>query len=132
MRFDYTASRQLAPGHSVGEAYSILMGQLTADPDDLPEATQTIALNGDRETVLMRIDGVYDVVTDLVEDGQPRAEFREFLSSVADGQVFTFDPDATSATDVSPVQVIMDMTRRWRASRPGPRHWQWAFRLIQV
>jgi len=109
--FTYTAKRQIKSGHTLGVDYAITI-DLQARDGGMPEPvkTENLSLDGNVVTVLNRIDRIYKITTDMVpvSGGNPSdADFDEFFSSVAGGEVFSYDPDGT------PVAAIMkgDATR---------------------
>ena len=118
MRFTYTAKRRLAPGHAIDTEYDFIIDGAAIDQDEATEAQTTTALDGSSETDFQRIDVFWDATTDFIETAQRLAEFREFLASAAGGEVFTFDPEATSATAVDEYSVKL-VSQRHRRSRVG-------------
>ena len=118
MRFTYTAKRRLASGHSVETEYDYVIDGAAIDQDESIESETTTSLNGSMETDFQRIDVFWDVSTDFIETATRLAEFREFLASVAGGEVFTFDPEATDGTAVDEYQVKL-VSQRHRRRRIG-------------
>jgi len=88
------------------------------DQDESIESETTTSLDGSMETDFQRIDVFWDVSTDFIETATRLAEFREFLASVAGGEVFTFDPEATDGTAVDEYQVKL-VSQRHRRRRIG-------------
>lgn len=118
MRFTYTAKRRLAAGHSAETEYDFVIDGATIDQDEEVVAERTTALDGSSETDFQRIDVFWETTTDFIETATRLAEFREFLASVAGGELFVFDPEATDGTAVDEYTVRM-VSSRYRRRRVG-------------
>jgi len=132
VRFEYTALRNLATGHTLSADYEIAIPAWEVDPEFKPETSANTSLNGQVETELYRIDTRWAVLTDLIDSGQDLENFEEFLFSVSGGEDFTFDPDSDVATvAVNPLSCILD-TRTIRRRRPSPGKFQFGFTVLQI
>lgn len=102
----YEARRGLAPGHVVGETYSLPLSiaSLTRpDGGDLKEVAQSIS--GDVEVQYFGSIRVWSVTLAPVRVSEA-GNFYEFLRSTADGQTFTFDPYGSDGHPVSLMNVV--------------------------
>ena len=92
----YTATRDLAPGHEEGEAYTIPLS-LTQDGfefigKDLKEMQKS--LSGNAEVLYYGRERIWTVTLEPVSEEESLL-LREFIESTADGQEFVFDPYGT-------------------------------------
>ncbi len=72
-----------------------------------PIVRQATSLNGNTETVLHRVDYVISVSTIAISGTTTRDKMREFASSVAAGETFTFDALGSEANPDNPLIVTM-------------------------
>lgn len=98
----YTARRSLIPGHTANTSYSINLPVVS-----MPVARQVTkerqqSLDGTRETIHFYSCEVWDVSL-AVMYGTAAAQVKEFLDSVENGEVFTFDPYGTANTPNNPL-----------------------------
>ena len=107
MRFTYSAKRSITAGHSATVQYDFIIAGARIDQEFDAIREETISLSGEQESDLQRIDEMWSCTTDFVETPERRALFEEFLHSVMGGEQFTFDPDATGASDVDPHTVVL-------------------------
>ncbi len=104
---EYIARRRLAAGHVVGVVYTLPMTLVAADRSFSLLREQPESLDGASETLYFGEKIVWQIRT--IPYANPIADqFREFLASVADGQVFQFDPYGTVAQSVSEMSVVLE------------------------
>lgn len=126
MRFEYTATRNLATGHVLDDSYEIILGGWVIEPTHVSVGPENTSVDGTLERELYRMDLQYRVQTDAIEAGQDLENFEEFLYSVAASETFTFDPDAETATPVTPLTCIM-VSRRFPRQRISSQKFQFTF-----
>lgn len=103
MFIDYTATREL-----VGSG----LDEIEVDPERTNRNSNTVAresvsMSGAvRESILDRIEYKWSVATVPVPLAD-LARWREFASSVANGELFTIDLDGTKAVPVNPISVSL-------------------------
>ena len=107
--FTYFAKRQLKAGHIIDpETEYTITVDLQGLDGGMPKSIkkQHVALSGNTVTTLHRIEGYFQIKTDLIpiSGGLPDTEdFDEFFHSVAAGETFVFnngtDQDAIMASD---------------------------------
>lgn len=132
MRFEYTAKRNLATGHTVDTNYEIVIYGWTIEPRFNAVGPENVSLDGTLERELYRIDTEYRVQTDAIDDGQDLENFEEFLHSVMGGESFTFDPDSdVAASAVNPLTCILK-SRRLSRVRVSPLKFQFTFDVRTV
>lgn len=94
MRVEYVARRRLAPAHSAGTTYTLdleLEDLQPPSPERIAEVQESMA--GNVEVVYLGERRIWSVT--IIPTQRSSAGFGlidEFLSSVADGQVFNMDP----------------------------------------
>lgn len=128
MRIVYTASRNLATGHTAATEYQIVVLAQQLDRRVDAEVTRQVSLDRSRvESELRGFDQFYSVLTDHIAIGQNTENFEEFLWSCANGETFEFDPDSDAVdTEVSPQTAILDTTS-YSPQRNIPGHYQYQF-----
>lgn len=128
MRIEYTAVRNLAPGHTAEEGYEIVVLGQSYEDDFAFADTRNISLDRSRmEVDYWGHDQQIDVTTDLIPVGTATAIFEEFLHSVAAGEDFIIDLEAdVAATPVNPQSVQM-LSSRYRRSKPINGYIQYSF-----
>lgn len=102
----YTARRFLAPGHEVGEEYTLDVPMSAIDPSDDTDSKEHVALSGNSETVWNRIDELWRFTT-IPMDGSTLAQLREFLNSHISGEPFTIDPYGTTEQPDAPFSAVL-------------------------
>jgi len=93
----YTAtSRRLFSGHTAGVDYSLTFGPTAIEVAHSPkQAGQHVALNGNTETVLNRIDESWQITSEPIKDDlvdNNVDQWLEFLYAVGAGESFFFNP----------------------------------------
>jgi len=106
--FTYTARRELAPGTSLLAVVSRDFRLRSKRKTRKPFARQNTSLSGSVESLLLRSEVHYTCQTALLE---PRALIEahvvEFLSSVENAELFTFDRHGTPSVPDNPVSCIL-------------------------
>lgn len=87
----YEARRSLVSGHTVGGLYTLNLQLTDCDRKRAPERKQQVSLSGNVYTTYHRGDTIWQCESAPVR-GATRDAWREFLDSVEDGQIFSFDP----------------------------------------
>lgn len=112
MRITYTAKRGIASGHSVGVSYNIDLYTGVPTPIVEPAARVAVAIDGTRETLLLRVGRTWQFTSDhFTRTGSPSTfdVVAEFLASVAGGEEFTFDPwRVPGGSSVAPVACVLE------------------------
>lgn len=106
----YEARRSLVSGHTEGGLYTLNLSLTDCDRKRDTERKQQSSLSGKVYTTYHRGDTVWTCETAPVR-GAARDQMREFLDSVEDGQVFSFDPyhwGGVSPDDMRPVVIQSD------------------------
>lgn len=104
----YVARRGLAPGHSAGSTYTVILPSLERlEISREIRIEQQRTLSGATESRYYNGKGIWQVQLEPVYGDQAELVL-EFLRSTEDGQIFTFDPegrpDAQSSLAVSVVR----------------------------
>lgn len=128
MRIEYTATRNLAPGHNTDTQYEIVVFAEVMDRRvNAMVNRQTSIDRSSVESELMGFDRTYNVTTDHIPIGQSTRNFEEFLESCINGETFTFDPDSdTAATPVNAMTAMLESTS-YAPQRNIPGHYQYSF-----
>lgn len=105
----YEARRSLAAGHAAGTSYTLDLRLRDKDRKRDVERKTHIAIGGAVYSTYYRGDTVWSLVTAPLA-GDDADQMREFLDSVEDGQLFTFDPFhwAAGAADLRSVVIHSD------------------------
>ena len=101
----YLAKRNLAGGHSVDTSYDLETECSVLNPSDVADIKQSFTLDGTPETVFNNLSERWSVTT--IVDQSDYNLWREFWSSVAGGESFTFDAYGSIATPDNPITVVM-------------------------
>jgi hypothetical protein len=112
-----------SPAHTAGTDYSIdVKLRAYGESIETPKSSH-ISLGGNVEEVLQRASDVYSAV--LIWPPTLNASMREFLYSVAAGEVFTFDPYGTVASADDPASMVC-MNTSYNIGRltHGKEHWR--------
>lgn len=122
---EYTAADRadLVTGHTVGTNYKIEVKLIAFDEAIDTPKTIHVALNGSVETVLKRATMMYSATISWPSTDDEN--IREFLFSIAGGEMFNFDPYGTIATpdvtlevvSVTQSQSLMRIQRRQASTR---------------
>lgn len=97
MKITYTAKRSLIAGHTFGEEYTLTFDILAFDPDYPVSKEESTTLNGTIEALLNRIEERWRVTAFAIEPAN-RAQWREFIDSVAAREPFVMEEDAMEVT----------------------------------
>jgi hypothetical protein len=128
----YTAKRRLSGGHVAGVNYSLEVAMAAIDREEKSERTKHRSLDGAPETWLLRIDIFWHYATGDFDSSDPRlAQLREFLASVAAGELFTVDPYGTVDDPVEPLLCELESTG-YREVRQGTRFLSLSFSVREV
>lgn len=103
----------LASGHSAGVAYSLETQGLMLAPGEDIVGKSSKSLDGTLEAVLNRIELTWDVRTEVITEADMPL-WLEWISSVAAGEPFTFDPYGTIASPDDPQTVQLLSYKRAR------------------
>ena len=103
----YTAKRNLKSGHSASTSYSIEFSAEQLTPIFTPSANENRSLGGTTETTFNRLDESW-AVSAAFQAQSTYDDWREFFSSVAGGESFTFDAYGTVASPDNAQTVIME------------------------
>lgn len=106
--FTYTARRELSPGtsdlESVTRDFRLLSRRLTRRV----QVRQNTSLSGSVESILLRSEKHYSCQSQSIEPRSlDEARMLEFLASVENGELFTFDRYGSVAAPDSPVSCLM-------------------------
>jgi len=96
----YIARRSLVSGHTEGGAYSINLEVSQKDRTRKVVAFDAVAIGGATWTTYHRGENRWRIETAPLQ-GADADNVREFLDSVEDGQLFTFDPTYTAGASPS-------------------------------
>lgn len=113
MRLVYSAvdRGELVTGHVEGDPYEIIIGGRSFVRRKRDRKRVVTALDGTRRSQLERIEREWQVVTTKIAEGPDLDIWYEFLDSVANDEVFTWDrKSSTAATDIAPLGVILVST----------------------
>ena len=105
--------------HGPGEQYSLEKPAGPLDPEDRIIASYQRTLSGRQETLLDRIESVWNLTTDWIRETEV-VYWQEFLASVAAGETFSFDPYGSISSPDSPRNVIVE-NKSFRWSRVGSK-----------
>jgi len=105
--FKYIAKRAIIPGHTATVEYAIEIGiQPPLASRRAPNKARNQAIGGDPETIYLRVDRSWDLLT-VPFDRADLPQWEEFFASVEGGELFTFDAWGTVAVPDNPVTVEM-------------------------
>ena len=109
--FTFTATRELAPGTvllaSVTRDFRLLSNRLQRRP----QARRNVSLSGETESILLRSEKHYNCQTEAFLPGSALDEhIVEFLASVENSEIFTFDRFGTIAQPDNPVSCVLVST----------------------
>jgi hypothetical protein len=109
----YTAKRRLVSGHSSGTSYSLETAARVMDPNDRHAISSNISMDGTTEGVLDRIDEEWSVTTGAIA-GADLDAWREFFSSVAAKESFSFDAYGSIASPDNVQSALLEGAPRYR------------------
>ena len=106
--FTYTARRELAPGTSdlelVNRDFRLLSKRLTRRT----QVRQNTSLSGSVESILLRSEKHYSCQSEAIDPRSlDEARLLEFMASVENGEIFTFDRYGSIAVPDNPVSCLM-------------------------
>ncbi len=99
----YTAKRGLVAGHTAGQSYELEVGIEGVSPTFNREENTLTTLNGKEFTTFYRIEERDSFTTVAIDDVGLLAEMREFLLSVAAGELFSVALIGAPGAPVDPV-----------------------------
>lgn len=106
--FTYTARRELAPGTSDLQSVTRDFRLLSFPLNRRTQVRQNTSLSGSVESILLRSEKHFSCQSESID---PRslieAQMLEFLASVENGEIFTFDRYGTIAVPDNPVSCLM-------------------------
>jgi len=105
--------------HGPGEQYSLEKAAGPLDPQDRIIKHSQRSLGGQEETLLDRIESIWNLTTDWIRENEV-VYWQEFLASVAAGEPLTFDPYGTIAVPDDPRTVVME-NKGYRWARVGAK-----------
>lgn len=98
----YTAKRSLVAGHVAGSSYTIDIPVVSMPINRVPNKRIQESLSLVRETIYLSTHETWEVQTALLNQSKTEA-VKEFLDSVEDGTVFSFDPYGRANTPHNPL-----------------------------
>lgn len=113
----YTAKRSLIPGHSANTSYSMDLLVVALPTSRQVSNERQEAIDGTRETIRLYVCEIWDI-TLAIAYGTRAAQIKEFLDSVEDGEVFTFDPYGTANTPNNPLSAEIESKGYNRGREP--------------
>lgn len=106
--FTYTATRRLAPGSVVDVSVTRQFRLITRTRSEKAVTQRNTALGGSIESLFFRAELSFNCQTELIEPlSQLEKQIVEFLASVQNGEVFTFDRLGTIAVPDNPLTCII-------------------------
>jgi hypothetical protein len=128
MRIAYVATRNLATGHSLEDAYEVVVYAESLERSIKADVSRQISVDRSSiESELRGFDRLYEVTTDHIAIGQNTENFEEFLESCINGETFTFDPDSdTALTEVNAMTAMLESTS-YNPARSIPGYYQYSF-----
>ena len=125
--FTYTARRELSPGTSdlelVTRDFRLITRQLTRRA----KVRQNTSLSGSVESLLLRSEKHYSCSVQLIiPRSLDEARIVEFLASVENAELFTFDRYGTVALPDNPVSCLM-VSNVFPASEQGKKFHRYGF-----
>lgn len=125
--FTYQAVRELAPGSVFQSSQTRDFRLLTFPLRRKPQTRQNTSLSGSVESLLLRSEKHYNCQTALIE---PRslieAHVLEFLASVENAEVFTFDRYGSIAQPDNAVSCIM-VSKTFNETETGKKFHKYGF-----
>lgn len=133
MRIQYTATRNIASGHSASTSYEIAHLAETLEPEFSSLRSVQKSLDGARMEVDYRgIEQTIDVTSDLIAAGSAANIFEEFLQSVMAGETFVFDGGSdTVGVSVDPKTCQLE-SNGYKRERPIPGYYRYRFTVRVV
>lgn len=128
MYINWTPTRALVGAGSDGK---IEISLQRFDREMKTIAKESRALDGTTETTLHRIDFTSPVQTVPTSDAALKAKFREFASSVAAGETFTFDALGTEASPDNAINVAMVMGT-YKENRESVLYFSYSFKVREL
>lgn len=92
MQFRYYAVRNIAAGHTVGVQYTVTLSITGMEHDPRTEEDVSVAMNGNTQAYVHRIEDVYNLTTNVYEEGTTAYGLAyEFLRSCMAREQFEVD-----------------------------------------
>lgn len=89
--FTYTAKRNISGGRSLNSVYALSMDLVKFDRQAKRKTSSATSLSGQQFTTFHRLDVFYVVQSAPINDSSTLDQVREFLDSVAGGEIFDID-----------------------------------------
>jgi hypothetical protein len=133
MRIEYTATRNIKAGHTLGNSYELVHYAEAIEPGFGALRSVNYSLDGSRMEVDFRgIVETAEIRTDLILRGAATGYFEEFLQSVMAGEEFVLDAASdTAGVVVSPLTCKLTSDRYTREF-PIPTYCRYAFAVRVV
>jgi hypothetical protein len=132
LRIEYTALRNLAPGHDVESGYELVVFAEAYAPDTNFAQIRNTSLDRSRTEVdLIGHETLINVTTDLIPSSSVPL-WEEFFHSVAAGEDFIIDLESDVSEEAeNPISVIME-SGRYTREKPIPGYVQYRFTVRTV
>lgn len=123
----YTARRELAPGTSNLELVTREFRLLSHRQQRKPITKQNTSISGAVESILHRSEVIYNCQTEALEpNGQVDRQVQEFLASVENAELLTFDRYGSIAMPDNPVECIMT-SKSYTQTETGKKYHRYGF-----
>lgn len=126
----YTARRSLIGGHSIGVAYQIETMFWARPRARVYHGHQSVTLSGLVESHLYRIEGSYQITSDIVAPAN-LGLWREFIDSVMNRETFNIDFTGTIAAPGTNVLVRLQSTEI-REAEVARQYKQFQFNVVEA
>lgn len=124
----YTAKRSIASDHIAGASYGLDFNAGQLDRGTTTRRRRATSLSGASETLIYRQDVVWTVTTTRLSESAI-VYMREFLDSVAAGEVFTFDPYGSTSAPDAPVTAVLESDGYKEARHATTRTYRVTFKV---
>ena len=93
MQAEYIAKRSIQSGNTSGQLYALTIDLQKLDKQVRAKGRQNQSLSGATKTILHHVQTVYNLQTVITQDSDTvnNEDIREFLDSVAGGEIFQLD-----------------------------------------
>lgn len=106
---NYTAKRNVTGGRTIGNSYNLTLNFVRFTRKPKRHVNTAKSLSGREFTTLHRLDQFYDAQTAPESDSSTLDQTREFLDSVAGGEVFQID-SADYKIDGDPQESLVEIS----------------------
>ena len=125
--FTYTARRELSPGTSSLQLVTRDFRLLSRRLKRRAEVRQNTSLSGSVESILLRSEKHYSCQSQSIDPRSlDEAKILEFLASVENGELFTFDRYGSVAVPDNPVSCLM-VSKVFSETELGNKFHRYAF-----